>query len=43
MEIVKDIAVIISLILSTITLITVFAKGGKTFIKNIFEKYSRNN
>lgn len=38
MEIVKDIAVIISLILSTITLITVFAKGGKTFIRNIFEK-----
>ena len=38
METVKDIAVIISLILSTITLITVFAKGGKTFIKNIFEK-----
>jgi len=38
METVKDIAVIISLILSTITLITVFAKGGKTFIKNIFTK-----
>lgn len=38
METVKDIAVIISLILSTITLITVFTKGGKTFIKNIFEK-----
>ncbi len=38
METVKDIAVIISLILSTITLITIFAKGGKTFIKNIFAK-----
>lgn len=38
MEIVKDIAVIISLILSTITLITIFSKGGKTFIKNIFKK-----
>ena len=38
METVKDIAAIIGLILSIITLITVFTKGGRTFIKSIFKK-----
>ena len=38
METVKDIAAIIGLILSIITLITVFTKGGRTFIRSIFKK-----
>lgn len=38
METVKDIAAIIGLVLSIITLTTVFTKGGRTFIKSIFKK-----
>lgn len=38
MEIVKDIAAAIGLILSIISLLTVFTKGGRTFVKNLFKK-----
>lgn len=38
METVKDIAATIGLILSIISLITVFTKGGRTFVKSIFKK-----
>lgn len=38
METVKDIAALVGLVLSIITLITVFTKCGNTFIKSIFKK-----
>lgn len=38
MEIVKDIAAAIGLILSIISLLTVFTKGGRTFVKSLFKK-----
>jgi hypothetical protein len=38
MEIVKDIAAAIGLILSIISLMTIFTKGGRTFVKNLFKK-----
>jgi hypothetical protein len=38
MEIVKDIAAAMGLILSIISLLTVFTKGGRTFVKNLFKK-----
>lgn len=41
MDIVKDIAAVIGLILSTIALITACTKGGRAFIKRLFARETR--
>ena len=38
MEVVKDIAAIVGVVLSIISLITLCSKGGRSFVKNIFLK-----
>lgn len=42
MEIVKDVAAIIGLVLSIITLLTLCSKGGRAAIKSIFKKETKD-
>lgn len=42
MEVIKDIAAVIGCILSAISLITLCTKGGRTFIKNLFRRNTKD-
>lgn len=42
MEVIKDIAAIIGLVLSIISLITICSKGGRRFIRSIFQKNTKD-
>ena len=42
METIKNIAAIIGCILSVISLITIFSKGGRAFIKSVFQKNTKD-
>ena len=41
MQIVKDVASVIGLIISCITLLTLFSTNGKKFLASIFQKYNK--
>lgn len=43
MDIIKDIASVIGLILSCITLLTLCSKTGKSFLASIFKKYNKES
>lgn len=42
MEVFKDIAAIIGCVLSVISLLTICTKGGRNFIRNIFQKNAKD-
>ena len=42
MEIIKDIAAVVGCILSIISLIAIFTKGGRSFIKSLFQKNTQD-
>ena len=42
MEVLKDVAAIIGLVLSVITLLTLCTKGGRSAIKSIFKRETKD-